>query len=352
MPDKIRIGIIGAGQIFRDQHFPGLARIGDAEVTAICNRSEASARKIAGEFGLNPEIMTDPHALIAREDIDAVMIGTWPYRHCSFVLEALDAGKPTFVQARMAMNLREAKAMYAKAQETGLPTQICPSPFTMKGDRFVARLIREGYLGHVYNINVRSLLDNACDPGAPLTWRQIERYSGLNALYLGILVESVHRWFGYAKRVSAQAETFTKTRPFPDGEGSGAVERPDTINILCEMENGATATLLFSGVARFGGGENRIEAYGSEGTLIYNVSGQINGQTILGGKKGDDGLAELTIPEGEVQGWAVEQNFIDLIRTGKPAASTFYEGVKYMEFTEAVFRSVESGRTVTLPLVD
>ena len=32
MPDKIRIGIIGAGGIFRNQHFPGLARIEDAEV--------------------------------------------------------------------------------------------------------------------------------------------------------------------------------------------------------------------------------------------------------------------------------------------------------------------------------
>ncbi len=351
MADKIRIGIIGAGGIFRNQHFPGLAGIEDAEVAAICNRSEESARKIAGEFGLNPEIMSDPHALIARKDIDAVMIGTWPYRHCSFVLESLDAGKPTFVQARMAMNLREAKAMYAKAQETGLPTQICPSPFTMKGDQFMKRLIDEGYLGQVYNINVRSLLDNACDPDAPLHWRHVERYSGLNALYLGILVESVHRWFGYAKRVSAQAETFIKTRPFAGGEGSGPVERPDTVNVLAEMESGATATLLFSGVARFGGDENRVEAYGSEGTLIYNVSGQVDGQSVLGAKKGDDGLAEMPIPEGEVQGWTVEQNFIDLIRTGKPAASTFYEGVKYMEFTEAVFRSVESGRAVNLPLV-
>lgn len=347
MSDKLRIGIIGAGRIFRDRHFPGLAGIADAEVAAICNRSEASARAIAGAFGLDPEFMTDPHALITRDDIDAIMIGTWPYMHCPLVLAALDAGKPTFVQARMAMNLREAKAMYAKAEETGLPTQICPSPFTMKGDRFVKRLIREGYLGQVYNINVRSLLDNACDSATPLHWRQIERYSGLNALYLGILVESVHRWFGYAKQVSAQAETFVKTRPLPDGGWRGPVERPDTVNVLCEMENGAAATLLFSGVARFGGAENRIEVYGSEGTLFYNT----NDHTILGGRKGDDGLSELTIPDDEVQAWTVEQDFIDLIRTGRPAASTFYEGVKYMEFTEAVFRSVESGRRVTLPIV-
>ena len=42
MADKIRIGIIGAGGIFRTRHFPGLAQIDDAEVVAICNRSEES----------------------------------------------------------------------------------------------------------------------------------------------------------------------------------------------------------------------------------------------------------------------------------------------------------------------
>ena len=346
MADKVRIGIIGAGGIFRSRHFPGLAKVEDAEVVAICNRSEESGRKIAEEFGLKPDIMTDLHALIARQDIDAVMIGTWPYRHCPFVLEALSAGKHAFVQARMAMNLREAKAMYAKAQETGLVAQICPSPMGMKGDLFMRRLVREGYLGEIYNVHTRSFGDGNCSPETPLHWRQIERYSGLNALNMGILVELVHRWFGYMKTISAQAETFIAERPLPDG-GAGPVERPDTVNILGRMENGATAAFLFSGVARFGM-DSRVEAYGSEGTLIYDL----DTHTILGGKAADSELSEIPIPEDEAREWTVEQDFVDAIRTGKPAETTFYQGVKYMEFTEAVFRSVERGETVTLPLVD
>ena len=51
MAAKIRIGIIGAGGIFRTRHFPGLAKIDDAEVVAICNRSADSGGKIAAEFG-------------------------------------------------------------------------------------------------------------------------------------------------------------------------------------------------------------------------------------------------------------------------------------------------------------
>ena len=347
MPDKVRIGIIGAGNIFRQRHFPGLAKIDDAEIAVICNRSEESARGIAAEFGLSPEVMTDPHALMARDDLDAVMIGTWPYKHCPVVLESLDAGKHTFVQARMAMNLREAKAMHVKAEETGLVAQICPSPFGLKGHNVMKRLIGEGYLGDIYNVHARFLTGDLVDPTAPLHWRQVARYSGLNALAMGIVVETIQRWFGYLKTVSAQAETFIKERPLGHGDGSGPVERPDTVYITGHMENGATAAFLFSGVARLGV-YPLIEAYGSNGTLIYNLATD----TIQGGQNGDDALTEIPIPENEAKPWTVEQDFIDAIQTGKPADTTFAAGVKYMEFTEAVFRSVETAGTVNLPLAD
>ena len=131
MAEKVRIGVIGAGGIFRSRHFPGLAPIDEAEVVAICNRSEGSGRKIAEEFGLEADIMTDPHALISRGDVDAVMIGTWPYKHAPFALEALEAGKHAFVQARMAMNLREAKTDVCngaadRSRNTDLPAAPLP----------------------------------------------------------------------------------------------------------------------------------------------------------------------------------------------------------------------------------
>lgn len=347
MADKVRIGIIGAGGIFRSRHFPGLAKIGDAEVVAICNRSEASAGAIAREFGLSPRLMSDPYALIGNDDVDAVMIGTWPYRHCEYVLASLDAGKHVFVQARMAMNLREAKSMYARAQETGLVTQICPSPMAMKGDWFIQRLIREGYLGDIYHVYTRSFSGDSCDPDNPLHWRQIDRYSGLNALNMGILVEIVQRWAGQMKTISAHAETFIRTRLLDSGQGTGPVERPDSVHIMGQMENGAQAAFLFSSVARFGT-DPQVELYGSEGTLVY----KLDSDTILGGQAGDSGLSEISIPDDEAREWTVEQDFVSAIQGGPPGDTTFEAGLKYMAFTEAVFRSVERGAVARLPLVD
>ena len=347
MADKVRIGIIGAGGIFRSRHFSGLANVEEAEVVAICNRSEESGRAIAEEFGLKPDIMTDPDALLARADVDAVMIGTWPYKHCPFVLDSLEAGKHTFVQARMAMNLSEAKAMYARGKERGLVTQICPSPMAMKGDWFLQRLISEGYLGDLYNVYTRSFNGSNCDPSTPLHWRQIDRYSGLNALNMGILVEIVQRWAGCMKSVSARSGTFIKERAVEGVEGTGLVERPDVVHIMGEMQNGAEAAFLFSSVARFGVSP-RVELYGSQGTLIY----KLDSDEILGGKAGDKALSELPIPADEVREWTVEADFVKAINGGPQGDTSFEAGLKYMEFTEAVFRSVERGAVVNLPLVD
>jgi predicted dehydrogenase len=340
---KVRIGIIGAGGIFRSRHFPGLAKIDDAEVVAICNRSKESGQKIASEFGLSPDLMTDPEALLARDDVDAVMIGTWPYKHCPFVLSSLEAGKHTFVQARMAMNLAEAKQMHSKAQETGLVTQICPAP-PWKAGRFLRRLIDEGYCGDIYNVYVSDLSGGLADPTEPLHWRHIDSYSGLNALGMGITMERVHRVLGYFSSITARTETYTVERPLPDGSGVGPVERPEMVHIMGRMQNGAEGMFAFSGLARFGG-SSRFEIYGSEGTLVYDM-----GTKVLGAKAGDDGLKEIPIPVDEIAEWTVEADFINAINGGAQGDTSFYEGLRYMELTEAVARSMEMGQTIRLPL--
>ncbi|AWT59487.1 MAG: Myo-inositol 2-dehydrogenase [Candidatus Moanabacter tarae] len=348
--DKIRIGVIGAGGIFRTRHFPGLAKVKDAEVVAICNRSVASGRKISKEFGIEPDLMTDPYALIARDDIDAVMIGTWPYKHCEYVLKSLDAGKHTWVQARMAMNLREAREMYSKSEETGLAAQICQPPHAMKGDYYMRRLIADGYVGDITNIVIRSMTPALLNPRTPLHWRQISQLSGLNTMSVGMLYEFVNRWCGDTSSLTAQAVTFTKQRPV-GREKMGDVDRPDTVNILAVMESGATAVYMFSGAAHHAPSE-RIEIYGNAGTLVYETAVNLNDQRILGAKGTGKELKELSVPRKDACRWTVESDFINSIKTGELAESTFYQGVKYMEFTEAVFRSVERGQTVNFPVVD
>jgi predicted dehydrogenase len=57
------------------------------------------------------------------------------------------------------------------------------------------------------------------------------------------------------------------------------------------------------------------------------------------------------IPPEEHGRWRVEEEFINAIRGREKVTRTrFEDGVRYMEFTEAVIRSAQSGQAVNLPL--
>src|SRR2546421_8495696 len=113
--NKLRIGIIGAGGIVRSRHLPALRGIEGVEVIAVCNRSRESGAAVAREFAI-PEVMTDWRALVARDNLQAIFVGTWPYTHAEMSIAALDAGKHVFCQARMARNLAEAREMLGAAE--------------------------------------------------------------------------------------------------------------------------------------------------------------------------------------------------------------------------------------------
>jgi hypothetical protein len=59
----------------------------------------------------------------------------------------------------------------------------------------------------------------------------------------------------------------------------------------------------------------------------------------------------VEIPESERGGWRVEEEFVGAIRgSEKVRRTSFKQGVRYMEFTQAVALSRSSGRAVSLPL--
>jgi predicted dehydrogenase len=344
MVETVRIGVIGAGSIFEDRHFPALAEMEGVEVVAIANRTVESSRASSEQFDLSAEPLDSPEELIARGDVDAVMVGTWPYKHHEYALAALDADKHVFVQARMARSLAEAKEMHARSEETDLVTQICPSPLGMRGDRKVQTLIDDGFLGDLRFVRANVTSGRRADIDDPIHWRDIEQYQGVNALAVGILVERLHRWVGQTQSVSARAQTHITERPSADGEGTEPVDLPDLVSIHCSLEDGAVGSFDFSTVTPHASA-NVIELYGSDGTIRYNL----DDDTLYTGRPDGD-LSQEAISTDEAVEWTVEEDFVDAIRHGGSPRTTFAEGVQYMEFSEAVFRSVESGSQIHLPL--
>lgn len=337
----LKIGIIGAGANTRLQHIPGFQAIDGVEITAVCNRSRESGQKAADEFGLS-RVFEDWKELVHSDDVDAVCVGTWPYMHCPITLEALAAGKHILTEARMCMDLDQAKQMYAAAQQSDKVAMIVPAPFYLLAEPILLDKLQSGFFGDILEIEMRGL-GGGYAPDAPLHWRQRRHFSGQNIMALGILNETVRRYVGHEKAVVAHGKVFTTQRMDPDTGALAAADVPESIGVVAEMESGAMAVYHVSSVARLGG--SAFEFYGTKGSFKME-----DGKVWIAGE-GDDEYQLLALPEHPRNGWQVEEDFVDAIREGKPVTHTnFADGVKYMEFTEAVQVSLAEDRKVELPL--
>lgn len=336
----IRVGIVGAGQNTQIKHIPNLKNIEDVQVVSVCNRSRGSAEDVAGRFGI-PQIYDTWQELVTAADTDAIVIGTWPNLHCPVTLSALKAGKHVLVEARMAMNLNEARQMlHAARRSPNLVTQIVPAPFSLHVDPIIQRLIADDYLGDILAIEVRSSNGQFLDLNSPLHWRQDLALSGMNIMSLGIWYETIMRWVGEAKSVMAVGKVFKKMRLDPENGQMIAVRIPETISVLADMVCGAQANFSISNVNGLYP-EKSVLLFGSQGTLWF-ADGRL-----FGGRRGDSSLVEIAVNGDEQSAWRVEEEFVNAIRgQGVIENTPFDVGVKYMAFTEAVNRSIRENRMV------
>ena len=342
--DTIRVGLIGAGANTKLQHIPGFQAIDGVEIISVANRSRESGQRIADEYGI-PTVYDNWTDLIEAPDTDAICIGTWPYMHRSMVLAALDNDKHVLTEARMAMNASEAHEMLdASREKSGLVTQIVPGPGTLWVDTTIKDLIAAGYLGDILSVDLVSQ-DGFIDRDSSLHWRNNRDLSGFNTMQMGIWYESIVRWIGPATSVRAITRVNVRSRN-DEGGSRHQIAVPDLVEVICEMASGPVMHMRISAISGLAPAD-AVWMFGTEGTLHLDAGD--NG--LYGGRKGDGELSEMLISAEKRGGWRVEEEFISAIRGLEPVTHTnFEDGVRYMEFTEAVVRSSQSGETVYLPL--
>jgi len=343
--DKIKIGIIGAGKNTREKHIPGLRALEGVEIVSVCNRTLESSSRVAKEFDI-PQVYENWTDLVSAGDTNAIVIGTWPYMHCPITLASLEAGKHVLCEARMAMDASQAKRMYAASLlKPHLVAQVVPSPHTLHVDGTIKKMLNDGYLGEILAIEARIHRNDFVDKESPLHWRQDAEFSGLNIMSLGIWYEALMRWVGEATCVEAMGKTFIKMRRDQRTGELKAIKIPEHLNVLAEMACGALASFSFSSITGLIG-EETINLFGSQGTLSLR-----NGK-LFAGKRGDERLTEIDLPVNLQGRWRVEEEFVNAIRgLEKITHTTFSDGLKYMQFTEAVARSLSEKRAISLPLL-
>jgi predicted dehydrogenase len=342
MSDKtIRVGFVGAGANTRKHHLPKLKAQPGVELVAVANRSKESGDRVAREFGIG-RVHDDWQEIVEASDIDAVCIGTWPYMHSVMSIAALERGKHVLCEARMAMNAGEGRRMLEASRKVPhLIAQLVPAPHTLEVDATIQTLLGESFVGEVLAVELQASGGRFVEPDAPLTWRQDIGLSGHNILNMGIWYEAMMRWLGPAQRVTAMTKVAVPHRKDAAG-ASHEVRVPDHVDILAQFRGGAVGHLRFSSVTGLAPA-SEAWIFGSEGTLRLEA----DTLRLTGGRRGESALREIPVPPKTRIGWRVEEEFVNAIRgREKIARTSFEDGVRYMEFTDAVTRSASTGQTV------
>ena len=338
----IRVGFVGAGNNTRRHHIPKLRAQSGIELVAVANRSKESGERVAREFDI-ARVHEDWQDVVRASDVDAVCIGTWPNMHCAITTAALEHGKHVLCEARMAMDAAEGRRMLKAARRAPqLVAQLVPAPHTLEVDATIEKLLAEGYVGEVLAVELQAAQGGFfVEPEAPLHWRHDASLSGLNVLNMGIWYEAMMRWLGPARRVMAMTKVAVPRRRDAGGAWH-EVRVPDHVDILAQLQGGAVAHLRFSAVTVLAP-PSEVWIFGTEGTLRLEA----DAKRLSGGRRGDKELREIPIPAERRVGWRVEEEFVNAIRgREKISRTTFEDGVRYMEFTEAVARSAALGQAV------
>jgi predicted dehydrogenase len=338
--NKLRMGIVGAGNIVRTRHLPALKKNPDAEIVAVSNSTYESSEQFVKEECPHATPMANWADLLALPDLDIIWIGTPPYMHSAVTISALEAGKHVFCQARMSMDLAEAEEMLAASKRfPELVTMLCPPPFGMRADLLMKKLLAENLIGKPHAIRLQSFTGVYLNPEAPAHWRQKIEISGLNVLTLGIYVEVLQRWLGNISGVFARGKILN-----PERRGYQVII-PDMLNVLCVFENGAEGVLEFSGV-HAGAPNDRLRIFGDRGALLYDFTNERVRSVKYGGREMED----VDVPKELVTEWRVEDDFINAVKSKgrvRPRPS-FEDGVRYMRVVQAVADSRAANEWVAI----
>jgi predicted dehydrogenase len=101
--EKVRVGVVGAGNFAQSMLLPPLAKLATVELSAVATRSGASATAVAKRFGFR-RAAPDGSAICGADDVDLVLIATRHGTHSRYTAEGLRAGKVVVVEKPLALD--------------------------------------------------------------------------------------------------------------------------------------------------------------------------------------------------------------------------------------------------------
>jgi len=354
---ELGVAVIGSGRIgsLRARLAARHPSVGFLAVSDIDPaRSRALAELTAADFH-----STDNDEVIARPEVNAVIVSTPEHEHVAPVCRALELGKPVLMEKPLGLTLRDADAILDTVEKTGGSLRI---GYIRRFKRCFARAkeqVLQGHLGRVVGGTAR--VYNTRAQAFEILKRNPEATPVVDVLTYFV---DLMLWF---LEGNPPVEVVARGQTGIFKEAGYSV--PDVTWAIVTLADGAVINLGISYAlpAHYPilGQSDRVELLGTEGTMIidddhmdhilYSDKGiphayvpdhQVNMAFLGSNTAGDWAVGDFWGPLGnETRAW------LDHLVTGQPTVHTTPQQARInLETTIAIERSARDGKPVRLPL--
>jgi UDP-N-acetyl-2-amino-2-deoxyglucuronate dehydrogenase len=342
--------IVGCGMIARF-HALALAEVPDARLVALVSRNRANADRLNAALGLRCDTFTDLAPVLARRDVDIVIITTPSGAHLEPALAAAEAGKHVVVEKPLEITLERCDRIIAACERHGVKLcTIFPSRFH-DANRAVKAAVDAGRFGRL------TLGETTCKWWRPQSYYDEGGWKGTQALDGGgaLMNQAIHNvdlllWMmGPATHVTGFTATLAHER----------IEVEDTA-VACLRFAGGALGVIQATTSVFPGLPKTIAIHGDRGTAVIEQEDVLRweftpetaeDQAIrerfavkMGASGGSSNPAAIS-HQGHARQLA---DFVEALATGRPPLVDGKEGRRAVEVILAVYRSAATGRTVEL----
>jgi predicted dehydrogenase len=120
---RLRVGVLGAGQIAQAAHFESCTKATNADLYAICDVADDLRERMAVTHGAE-RTFNDYDKMLADPDVDAVIIATSDAFHVPASLRALEAGKHVLCEKPLGLTVEETESLAEAVKRSGKHLQV------------------------------------------------------------------------------------------------------------------------------------------------------------------------------------------------------------------------------------
>jgi len=335
--EKIKLALIGCGNVGQVVHLPILQRMSDVEIVAVVDPDRRKAKAVAERAGI-PKYFTDIEDLLASNlagDLQAVDICSSTDAHRPLAIAALQAGLDVLVEKPIARTAKEAKDMVEAAQKAGKKLMVGMNNRFRPDAMILKTFIENEELGKIFYIK-SGWLKQQSSLGA---WHaQKEKSGGGVFLDMGIVMLDMALWLlNYPKVLSVSATTYNQQ--------TKTVE--DSAALFARLENDVTLTIEVSWTFHRDGDFFYCNVFGDDGSAFINplrVFKRVHGS-----------LVNLTPVKTQTpvslykKSYENElRHFVNAVKGLVPLISTGEEAAKRMTIVEAIYQSAAKKKEIIL----